>query len=145
MNWNSIPDDERLHLWKKLRDEIKGLALNKQLSEIAKFCSQMPFGSRTVDYYSPSEWPTPWEILIHGSFCTSSISMLMYYTMELLNTGHTIELLLVEDADDVYLLPRIDSEFILNYELGSVNIHSELVETFKVLHIYTAEQIKKIK
>ena len=145
MMWNTIPNDERLHLWKKLRDDIKDLALNKQLNEIAKFCSQMPFGARTIDYYSPMDWPTPWEILFHGSFCTSSISVLMYHTLLLLKTDNTVELLLVEDNDGVYLLPFIDSKFILNYQLGSVNNYSEIQDNFKVLQKYTKEQIKSIR
>ena len=145
MIWNTIPNEERLHLWKKLRDDIKDLVLKEQLNEIAKFCSQMPFGARTIDYYSPMDWPTPWEILFHGSFCTSSISVLMYHTLLLLNTNSEIELLLVEDDDGVYLLPIIDSTFILNYELGSVNEFSEVKDSFKVLQKYTKEQIKKIR
>ena len=145
MIWNTIPNDERLHLWKKLRDDIKDLVLKEQLNEIAKFCSHMPFGARTIDYYSPMDWPTPWEILSHGSFCTSSISVLMYHTLLLLNTNSEIELLLVEDDNGVYLLPIIDSTFILNYELGSVSEFTEVGNGFEVLQKYTKEQIKKIR
>lgn len=144
MIWNTIPNEERLHLWKKLRDDIKELSLINQVDEIAKFCSKMPFGSRTLDYYSPEDWPTPWEILFHGSFCTSSISLLMFYTLTLLNTPPTVELYLVEDDDGIYLLPIINSQFVLNYELGTVNNYSEIQDEFKVLQKYNKEQIKNI-
>jgi len=144
MIWNTIPNEERLHLWKKLRDDIQGHPLDTQLDEIAKFCSKMPFGSRTLDYYSPEDWPTPWEILFHGSFCTSSISLLMFYTLELLHTLPKVELYLVEDDDGIYLLPIIDDQFVLNFELGAVNNYSEIQDEFKVLQKYTTEQIKNI-
>jgi len=144
MIWNTIPNEERLHLWKKLRDDIKELSLINQVDEIAKFCSKMPFGSRTLDYYSPEDWPTPWEILFHGSFCTSSISLLMLYTLELLHTLPKVELYLVEDDDGIYLLPIIDDQFVLNFELGAVNNYSEIQDEFKVLQKYTTEQIKNI-
>jgi len=144
MIWNTIPNEERLHLWKKLRDDIKELSLINQVDEIAKFCSKMPFGSRTLDYYSPEDWPTPWEILFHGSFCTSSISLLMFYTLTLLNTPPTVELYLVEDDDGIYLLPIINNQFVLNYELGTVNNYSEIQDEFKVLQKYNKEQIKNI-
>lgn len=144
MIWNTIPNEERLHLWKKLRDDIKELSLINQVDEIAKFCSKMPFGSRTLDYYSPEDWPTPWEILFHGSFCTSSISLLMFYTLTLLNTPPIVELYLVEDDDGIYLLPIIDNQFVLNYELGTVNNYSEIQDEFKVLQKYNKEQIKNI-
>lgn len=145
MNWNTIPNEERLHLWKTLRNNITDLELHIQLEEIAKFCSHMPFGSRTIDYYSPGDWPTPWEILFHSSFCTSSISVLMYYTLVLLDKGHNIDLLLVEDIDGVYLIPLINSIFVLNYELGSVNNYPDIEDNFRVLQRYSVEQIKKIK
>ena len=144
MIWNTIPNDERLHLWKKLRDDIKDAQLDTQLKDIAKFCSKMPFGSRTLDYYSPEDWPTPWEILFHGSFCTSSISLLIFYTLTLLNTPPTIELYLVEDDDGIYLLPIIDNKFVLNFELGAVNNYVDVQDEFKVLQKYTKEQIKNI-
>ena len=145
MIWNTIPNDERLRLWKSLRAGIQDKPLKGQLEEIARFCSRMPFGARTIDYYSPAEWPTPWEILFHGSFCTSSISLLMFYTLDLLNIQNTVELYLVEDNEGIYLLPVIDNRFVLNFELSAVNNYSEIEEKFKILDKYRKEQIKKIK
>lgn len=142
MIWNTIPNEERLRFWKTLRDEITTETIEAQLAGIAKFCSHMPFGSRTIDYYSPADWPTPWEILFYGSFCTSSISLLMFYTLILLPTTVDIELILVEDDDDVYLLPVIDNQFILNYELGQVSKHSDIKDNFKVLKKYARNDVK---
>ena len=145
MIWHTISNDERLRLWKNLRVEIQEKSLEEQLEQIAKFCSTIPFGARTLDYYSPMEWPTPWEILFHGSFCTSSISLLMFYTLDLLNIQNTVELYLVEDNEGIYLLPVIDNRFVLNFELSAVNNYSEIEEKFKILDKYRKEQIKKIK
>jgi len=144
MTWNAIPNEERLRLWKKLRDDLKGMTPASQLTEVAKFCAGMPFGSRTLDYYSPADWPTPWEILFHGSFCTSSISLLMFYTLTILPEPRDIELYLVEDDDGVYLLPVIDNKFVLNYQLGAVNNYLEIRNDFKLLKKYQKEQIKSI-
>ena len=144
MLWNTIPNEERLHLWKKLRDDIAILPLSEQMSHVAKFCARMPFGSRTIDYYSPENWPTPWEILFHGSFCTSSISLLMFYTLEILNPDLEIELHLVEDTDGLFLLPIIEDQFVLNFELGAVNNYSEIQKDITILQKYTKHQIKNI-
>ena len=138
MNWNNIPNNERLHLWKKFRTDLVGLDLDKQMAAVAEFFARVPYAARTLDYYTPSEWPTPWEILFHGSFCTSSISLLMFYTFELSHTDHLVELYLVED-DSIYLIPVIDKKFVLNYELGTVNNYSEVEEDFTVLQIYRTE------
>jgi len=145
MIWNIVYDEERLLLWKKLREEIKELKIEEQLAAVAKFCATIPFGSRTLDYYSPQDWPTPWEILFHGSFCTSSISLLMYYTLVMASEDIDIELYIVEDDRGIYLLPVIANQYVLNYELGAVNNYPEIEPDIKVLQKYTKEQIKKIK
>lgn len=144
MFWTSIPDDERLHLWKKLRDDIKHLSLDEKLDEIAKFCSSMPYGARSLDYYNPSDWPSPWEIIYHSILCTSSISLLIYYTVDLLEDRPVVELYLVEDSEDRYLLPVVDNQFVLNYELGKVNKLASINDNFTVLQIFTKDQIKAI-
>lgn len=144
MIWNTIPDEERLLLWKNLRDEITNSQIDTQLTRIAEFCAYMPIGSRTIDYYSPKDWPTPWEILFHGSFCTSSISLLIFYTLILLPTKVDIELILVEDDRDVYLLPLIDNQFVLNYHLGQVSKHSDIKDNLKVLKKYARDSVRII-
>lgn len=144
MVWNSIPNEERLRLWKNLRNNLIDLSTGEQLIEIAKFCSTIPFGARTLDYYSPDNWPTPWEILFYGSFCTSSISLLMFYTFVLIPNETKIELDLVEDVDGLFLLPIVDNQFILNYELGKVSSNSDVRDNFKILKRYPRDKIKTI-
>jgi len=144
MIWNCIPNEERLRLWKNLRNNLVELSLEEQLDDIAKFCSTIPFGARTLDYYSSENWPSPWEILFYGSFCTSSISLLMFYTFVLVPNNTCIELILVEDSDGIFLLPIIDNRFILNYELGKVSKYFEVKDNLKVLKKYTHDQIKTI-
>jgi hypothetical protein len=144
MIWNNIPNEERLRLWKNLREEIKDLPLDKQLEKVSKFCSTIPFGSRTLDYYDSTNWPTPWEILFHGSFCTSSISLLIFYTFALLSISVSVELLLIEDEEGIYLLPLIDNHYVLNHHLGQISKYPEVKDNFKVLQKYTREQVKTI-
>ena len=144
MMWNTIHGEDRLLLWKKLRTDLKSMTLDKQLEEVAKFCASMPFGSRSLDYYLPADWPTPWEILFHGSFCTSSISLLIFYTLAMIPISVKLELYLVEDDNGVYLLPIIDDQFVLNYELGSVSKYPDACTGVKVLKVYPQDQIKTI-
>lgn len=135
-------NEERLRLWKKFRNDIKPLPLETQLDEIAKFCQLMPIGHRSLDYYTPQEWPTPWEILFYGSFCTNSISLLMFHTLTMV--GRDPVLNLIDDGGDVYLLPVIDYQYILNYELGKVSSYSALKDNFKILQSFSQEKIKQI-
>ncbi len=142
MNWNMIQNDERLHLWKKLRNDISSLDLEDQLMGLAEFCAYMPIGHRTIDYYTPDNWPTPWEILFFGTFCTSSISLLMFHTLAMI--GRDPELYLVDDRGEIFLLPVIEYQYILNYELGQVSSYSDLVSNFKILQIFPKSRIKTI-
>lgn len=145
MIWNSLDGEDRIFHWKRFRTEIKEFSLEEQLAQIAKFYSTIPYGARTLDYYSPYDWPTPWEILFYESFCTSSISLLIFYTFVLTPIAVKIELQLVEDDDGIYLLPVIDDQFVLNYELGKVSKYPDIKDKIKVLNTYRKEQIKAIK
>lgn len=142
--WNTIPNDEKISLWKELRTKLDGLSIDKQLSQIAQFCANMPIGSRTVDYYSPENWPTPWEILYHSSFCKSSISLLMYYTLILVSPDTKSKLYLVDDAGEIYILPLFLDKYILNYHLGTVSDSDDVLKDLKILSIYSIDKIKKI-
>jgi len=144
MSWNNIPDDERLHLWKKLRKDISTLALDEQMNTVSKFFSSIPYGARSIDYYTPSSWPTPWEIIFHGQLCKSSISVLIYHTFSMLHTDITVDLRLIDDGEDKYLLPVINNTFVLNYELGQVNKCQDIVNEIQILNTYTQQDIKSI-
>lgn len=145
MIWNTIHEGERLRLWKNLRNDLKSLSFEQQVAEVAKFCSTIPVSSRTLDYYDPENWPTPWEILFYGSFCKSSVSLLMYYTLMISdNSEHNIELWLVKDNNGDYLLPVINDHFVLNYEKGMVSKHPEICDYFIVMQKFSKNQIKPI-
>ena len=144
MSWNNTPDDEKLRLWKNLRNDIAELSLDNQLTTVAKFFSTIPYGSRSIDYFSPIDWPTPWEIIFHGSLCKSSISLLIFYTFRLLHTEDTVELKLINDGSDEYLIPVINNTFVLNYELGKVNNCQDIASEIQILTTYTEQDIKTI-
>jgi hypothetical protein len=145
MIWNGLTDEERLRLWKELRGSLAGADLSVQLNSIAQFCAKMPFGSRTLDYYTPEDWPTPWEILYHGTFCKSSISLLIFYTITFLSPETKVDLYLVEDSDDIFLLPIIDDQFVLNYELGVVSKYLDVKDSFKIRQVFPQGRVKTIK
>jgi hypothetical protein len=142
MNWINTPNEERLRLWKKFRFDINHLSLEAQLDEVAKFFQSMPIGHRSLDYYDPEGWPTPWEILFYGTFCTNSISLLMFHTLSMVGREPVLDL--VDDSGDVYLLPIIDYQYILNYELGKVSSYPTLKDNFKILQSFSQEEIKLI-
>lgn len=144
MIWNNIPNNERIHLWKNLRNTIKNLPIDEKLHTVAKFFAPMPFGARTIDFYSAKDWPTPWEIIFYGSLCRSSISLLIFYTLSMLETGIAVQLVLIDDSIEEYLLPIINNQFVLNYEIGVVSSYTNIKSEFTEKLIFSEEQIKKI-
>lgn len=147
MDWNNIHPDERIRLWKNFRKSIDNQDINNQLNEIAKFFTHIPIGHRTLDFYTPGSWPTPWELLYDNRWCVCSTSLLIFYTVDLLSAfaDTSAVLILVEDATDRYLLPLIDNQFVLNYHLGKVSKVQDINGDFKIIDVYTKDRIKKIK
>jgi hypothetical protein len=144
MIWNGISNEERIRLWKNLRADLSKTDPEHQLSEIAKFYAAAPFGARSLDYYSPEDWPTPWEILFHGSFCVSSISLLIFYTILLIDPERIVDLYLIEDNTGIYLVPIVDNQFVLNYELGKISKFLDIKDEIKILQVFSKTQVKTI-
>lgn len=111
---------ESIGLWRQHRAELAELPdITSQLEHSAKFFSQVPYGTRTIDFYNPETWPTPWEIFQYGEFCKNSISLLIFHTLSIVNNDINIELAIVE-TDDMFVLPIIDNKYILNLIPGEV-------------------------
>jgi hypothetical protein len=144
MNWNILQNEDRLALWKNLRADLHGQSIEIILPKIAEFFQPFPYESRTIDYYTPASWPTPWEILYHGTFCISSISLLIYYTITLINPDISVDLVLVDCQTGVFMIPLVENKFVLNYELGMISMYSAIQTDFRVVKTYTRDQIKKI-
>lgn len=116
------------------------LGADEQKKEIAKFFRDVPIGKASIDFYSPDEWPTPWEILYYEDYCQNSISLLIYYTLRLLD--HDAEILLVDSGDDRFLLVVSGEHDVFNYELGAISKWANLSD-LSVLDRFNKE-IKQI-
>ena len=138
--WNDMPPDERLDVWKDFRTSLLTLDTDTQIQKIAKYFSRAPIGARSIDFYTPESWPNPWEIVYHNSFCVNSVSLLMYYTLALIECKCKIELILVED-EDRYLLLLVDDTHVLNYELGSISTLQSIKE-IQILNTFDQTNIK---
>jgi len=119
--WNNSTAEERIAKWRELREQINGLDEEDQLNSIAEFFASVPIGSRCIDYYTPDSWPTPWELLYHQLFCTSSISLLIYHTLCIAIGEDRVAIVLADTGNDRCLIPIVDKQRVFNYELGKVN------------------------
>lgn len=143
-NWNNLTTEQKIEEWHVFRNEIKTLNKNEQLEKIAKYWSTAPLGSRSIDFYTPSTWPDPWEILYYGRFCENSISLLMYYTFRLINTDAKCEIWLIDNSKERYIVPVVEDNYLLNYEIGSVNIWQDLKDTVRIIEKFSNDDIHQV-
>lgn len=144
MHWNTLQQGERLRLWKTLRNNLEGKELRDQVQLVASFFDNIQYSARIIDYFDPTYWPTPWEIIYNDNICKSSVSLLIYYTFSLLSTPVISELSVINDGSDIYLLPVINAQYVLNYEQGVVNNYSYISTIIAVIQQIDNKQIKKI-
>lgn len=117
--------------------------MEEQLNRVAIFFAELPIGSRCIDYYTPSSWPSPWEILHYRLFCENAASLLMYHTLMLVVKEAAIEIVLIEDDRNRYLAPIINNKYILNIILGQISKIHEV--SFKVIDRFEDESIPTIQ
>jgi hypothetical protein len=55
-----------------------------------------------------------------------------------------VELFLVENDSGVFLLPVVNDQFVLNYELGLISNFSQIQNDIKILQKYEQDQVKSI-
>lgn len=136
----NTPED-RLVIWRNLRLEIEPMSTEKKIEAVVDFFSQTPISSRVIDYYSPDSWPSPWELLFDGTYCTSAISLLMYYTFTMSSTfKDEVKLILADTSDDRILLPLINDKYVINYQLGaSLDIND--IDNLTVIDVYQRNHI----
>lgn len=137
--------EERLSNWREFRVTLEEITDDERITEVVNFFSSTPYGSRTLDFYTPGSWPTPWEILHYETYCKNSISLLMYYSLSMIRDfSKDLELWIIDTSDDRYLVPVIDNQFILNYELGQISTVQDLKTRIKIIDRFDSLQIKQI-
>lgn len=142
-DWNNASAEERIILWRSFREEIAPLEEQEQLNRIAGFFANIPIGSRCLDYYTPTSWPTPWEILHHKMFCQSAISLLIFHTLNVTLGDGRAEVVLIEDDRDRYLVPLLDNKHIFNLELGVISTIQD--PRIKIIDRFEDETIDRIR
>lgn len=125
IDWFNSSFDARLTDWKNFREQIENESIEEKLKQTALFFSNTPYCNRSIDYYTPSTWPDPWELINSKIHCLSSISLMMYYTLKFVNVE--VNLLLIDDGRDEYVVPyHSDTDSLLNYDFGIIEKLSDL-------------------
>lgn len=142
--WNCSTPEERISKWKEFRDEIRSNDEEELLNKVAEFFADVPVSTRYIDFYTPSSWPTPWEILYDKLFCPNSVSLLVYHTLALILDYERVEIILIEDDKDRFLVPIVDKKYILNYILGEISNIQDFPK-IEIIQSFLSEEIERLK
>ena len=123
--------EETLEEWIALRNKCKDLETEKALEEINNWVQQVP----TVPHYLHLDdykvWPGPWELLADNNFCEVAKSLLIVYTIIILNRQEINSLSILQSNNYTYVKVLTDTEYILNNQIGSIvsAIDTEIIQT----------------
>ena len=139
----NVKPEERFSEWRKFRKSLTGTTKD-QITRVVNFWSKAPIGSRYIDYYTPTEWPTPWEILHDSLFCKNTIAVMMYYTLLYSDyyDEEDLEILLINDklCQDIFLIVLVD-DFVLNYNHNQLNTYTEIQNNIEIIERYNFNDI----
>ena len=99
--------EERLRIWRELRHRDF-----ESVNELHKEFSTIKVLQRYLDYYTPSSWPNPFEIVSEGYFCKSGITLVLTATLINKNfiTSENLTFLVISNtldgSDGLVLLDR---------------------------------------
>lgn len=142
--WNSVRSERKFLEWKSFRESIENYTLEEKLDNISKFFFSVPIGARKIDFYNPKDWPTPWEILDGGVYCKNTISLLIYHTIKLVDNEIKVDLAIIDDDFDRYIIIIVNGSLVLNYELGKVNKYVDIKDCIKIISFIPEKEIKQI-
>ena len=118
---------ERLADWYHLRQAASAVELPAQLQLINTWWFRAPIVNRVVTWDNPSEWPTPWDLLVNNGYCDLARALGIVYTLMLVDPPqyNTLEIIATEKDN----LVQVDSgKYILNWAPGEMlNINSTAI------------------
>lgn len=150
IHWNSLKSAEKISYWRNFRIEAKEKEYSSDLEllkDITTFFGKIPRDSRSIDYYTPSSWPNPWEILHYNFSCDSSISLMNYYTMILIKpeTIDQCSIFLIDNGVNEFLIPLFYKQYLMNYDYSQVVDINTVQKDIKIIKKFNKEELPRIQ
>lgn len=87
MSLKTINSKNNLDAWRNFRQNDF-----ESIEHLVKTFPFQLFESRYLDYYTPSSWPSPFEIVSQGYFCQSGITLVLTATLIYKKFANPIEI-----------------------------------------------------
>jgi len=130
----NLSGSERLSIWRNVRQKTH----NNILEVLEDFATIVPL-PRYLDYYTPSSWPNPFEIVNEGYLCQSGVTLVLLST--LINKGFiskdTIQLPVISNnITGTSGLVIYDRDFVYNFTPGEIVSWEYVKENSTVFQIH---------
>ena len=131
---------ERLAVWRKVRQH--------QFDAVDDLLEQfkgIKLESRYLDYYTPSSWPNPFEIVNEGYFCQSGVTLILTATLIHQNFISNREIcmsVISSNIDGISGLVLLDEEKVYNFLPGKVVTLRELEENATIFQVHKIDPDK---
>jgi hypothetical protein len=130
----NLSGSERLNIWRNVRQKT-----HSNIVEVLHDFSTIEPLSRYLDYYTPSSWPNPFEIVNEGYLCQSGITLVLLST--LINKGFiskdTIQLPVISNnITGTSGLVIYDREAVYNFTPGEIVSWKYVQENATIFQIH---------
>ena len=122
----NLSGSERLNIWRNVRQKS-----HNNITEVLEDFASIEMLPRYLDYYTPSSWPNPFEIVNEGYLCQSGVTLVLLST--LINKGFI--------SEDTIQLPVISNN--ITGTSGLVIYDRDLVYNFTPGEIVSWEYVKE--
>jgi hypothetical protein len=150
--WLRSPD-ERLAGWREFRLELQEAydprdvdSLPTALQAIESWWGHAPIVNVAMDPYTPTKWPTVWEILAQGHCCNYSKGLALAYNSYYLDSDLSVTVNRVVDTarTDERLVAIVDEKFVLGFPDQIPTAFCDVVDRMEVHETWTVPDIKSI-
>ena len=121
--------EDRLTIWREFRNELETSA--DPLQDTIDFYNQAPYCLIAADPFTPSSWPTAWELLEENNYCAFVKILAICYTLQLTDvlSQASYEIHITRDFKNssTYYLLYVD-ERVIGFT-GETHVHSNELPT----------------
>ena len=140
---NDLNYEQRLSEWSAFRDTLEDS--KDPLQDVIDYYNKIPTVSIQTDPYTPSTWPSPWELINENMYCDFCRVLGMCYSLQLTDrfSGSDFEIHIVIDKENSmfnYLL-YIDKSLI-SYPIGERNYAKLPPNYFEVKKKYSMPKLQ---
>ena len=130
----NLSGSERLSIWRNVRQKT-----HNNILEVLEDFSKIEPLPRYLDYYTPSSWPNPFEIVNEGYLCQSGVTLVLLSTLinKSFISKDTIQLPVISNnITGTSGLVIYDRDFVYNFTPGEIVSWEYVKENSTVFQIH---------